>query len=309
VYCDPVLWLSVRHRVLRKGAPIRQVVREAGISRKTVRKMLAHPLPKPYGPRGRRPGAERAISLAPKPESQPEEARQAACEWMRAVLQKDIDPDALRRDIGDVPDLAHLLRRLYDGHLSDRNRSMTVLASRRGLESAVVRSFLGIDKKTQRRYLRAFQSGGQAALFARQTRSTRKFDSEPVKQAVFRLLHEPPSNHGINRTWTMPDLSRALRETGRPACPHVIRRITKAAGYRWRKARVALTSADPHYAEKLGRIRSILSALGPDGAFVSIDEFGPFAVGMKPGRALSAPGEQRVVPQWQKSRGCLIVMT
>ncbi len=308
MYRDPVLWLSVRHRVLRKGVPIRQVVRETGISRKTVRKMLAHPLPKPYGPRGRRPEAERAISLAPKPKSQPEEARQAACEWMRAVLQKDIDPDALRRDIGDVPDLAHLLRRLYDGRLSDRNRSMTVLASRRGLEDAVASDFLGIGRRTRRKYIRTFESGGQAALFARQTRSTRKFDSEPVKQAVFGLLHEPPSNYGINRTtWIMPDLSRVLREIGRPACPEVIRKVTKAAGYRWRKARIVLTSADPHYAEKLGRIRSILSALGPDGAFVSIDEFGPFAVGMKPGRALSAPGEQRVVPQWQKSRGCMIV--
>jgi hypothetical protein len=28
---------------------------------------------------------------------------------------------------------------------------------------------------------------------------------------------------------------------------------------------------------------------------------------MKPGRMLTAPGEQRVVPQWQKSRGCLIL--
>jgi hypothetical protein len=28
---------------------------------------------------------------------------------------------------------------------------------------------------------------------------------------------------------------------------------------------------------------------------------------MKPGRMLSAPGEQRVVPQWQKSKGCMIM--
>ena len=105
----------------------------------------------------------------------------------------------------------------------------------------------------------------------------------------------------------MPDLERVLRETGRPACRAVIRKITKAAGYRWRKARVVLTSADPDYTEKLNRIRSILSKLRPDEAFFSIDEFGPFAVKMQPGRALSAPGEQRVVPQWQKSRGCMIV--
>ena len=105
----------------------------------------------------------------------------------------------------------------------------------------------------------------------------------------------------------MSDLTRVLRETGHPACPQVIRKITKAAGYRWRKARIVLTSSDPNYTEKLDRIRSILSELRSDEAFFSIDEFGPFAVKMKPGRMLSAPGEQRVVPQWQKSRGCMIM--
>ena len=41
--------------------------------------------------------------------------------------------------------------------------------------------------------------------------------------------------------------------------------------------------------------------------FFSIDEFGPFAVKMKPGRMLVPPDHHRVVPQWQKSRGCLII--
>ena len=141
--------------------------------------------------------------------------RQHAFEWMRAVLQKDISPDALRRKVGDVPDLAILLHRLYEGRLSDRNRSMVVFASRRGLSGSAICAFLGIDKKTRRKYLRMFEAGGQAALFARQTKSTRKFDNEAVKQAIFRVLHEPPSNYGINRTsWIMPDLSRILREKG-----------------------------------------------------------------------------------------------
>ena len=71
--------------------------------------------------------------------------------------------------------------------------------------------------------------------------------------------------------------------------------------------RVVLTSNDPDYDEKLTRIRSILSELQPDEAFFSIDEFGPFAVKSKPGRTLTAPGELREVPQWQKSKGCLIL--
>jgi hypothetical protein len=44
-----------------------------------------------------------------------------------------------------------------------------------------------------------------------------------------------------------------------------------------------------------------------DEAFFSIDEFGPIAVKMRPGRTLTAPGEQRSVPQWQRSRGRLIL--
>jgi hypothetical protein len=105
----------------------------------------------------------------------------------------------------------------------------------------------------------------------------------------------------------MADFCEVLRKKGRPACPPVIRKITKAAGYKWRKARVVLTSHDPAFSEKLDRIRAILTDLGPDEAFFSIDEYGPFAVKMKPGLTLTAPGEQRIVPQWQKSRGCLLM--
>jgi len=410
MYRDVAQWSSIRNQILRKGISIRRVVRETGISRKTVRKMLDHPLPQPYRPRSRRypklgphtasvrrmlqenatlpPSARlsikaiyerirdeenfggsygsvkdyvrpiapdfgciweytydllvslekkraidflfllsradppvisparteqffrdagRVISVTPKPDRRAQ-ARQAAFDWMRALIQKKISLDALRREVGDFPDIAILLDRLYSGRLSDRNRSMAILGSRHGLSSDTVCSFLGIDKKTYRKYLRTFETGRQGAVFARKINTARKFDNEAVKQTVFGLLHEPPSNYGINRTtWIMRDLSRVLRETGRPACREVICKITKAAGYRWRKARIVLTSRDPNYTEKLGRIRSILSGLGPDEAFFSIDEFGPFAVKMKPGRALSAPGEQRVVPQWQKSRGCMII--
>jgi hypothetical protein len=130
-------------------------------------------------------------------------------------------------------------------------------------------SFVNIDKKSYRKYLQRFECGDYTELFVRRINPTRKFDDEAVKNAVFGLLHEPPSNFGINRTtWIMlADLSRVLREAGRPACPEVIRKITKAAGYRWRKARVVLTSSDPEYSEKLDQIRSILSGayriLGP----------------------------------------------
>ena len=136
----------------------------------------------------------------------------------------------------------------------------------------------------------------------------RKYDNEEIKQAVFRTLHEPPSKYGINRTsWIMPDLSRVLGESGFPAGRDVIRQITRAAGYKWRKARVQLISSDPAYREKLEAVQAILSGLGADEAFFSIDEFGPFAVKMKQGLKLDPPGPHRVVPQWQKSKGRMIM--
>jgi len=105
----------------------------------------------------------------------------------------------------------------------------------------------------------------------------------------------------------MPLLRKVLSENGSPVCPDVIRSITWAAKYRWRKARVVLTSTDPTYSEKLDRIHSILSGLKSDEVFFSIDEYGPFAVKMYGGRKLVASGEQHVVPQWQTSRGSLII--
>ena len=94
---------------------------------------------------------------------------------------------------------------------------------------------------------------------------------------------------------------------GIPISRASISRIVRAAGYKWRKAIETLTSNDTEYREKLERIKSILSTLGGKDRFCSIDEFGPFAVKMKGGTRLVGPDEHPHVPQFQKSKGCLIV--
>jgi len=115
----------------------------------------------------------RVIGINPKPNKRAA-LRSAAFEWMRSVLQKEISDDALRREIGDLPDLNRLLRRLYEGRLSDRNRSMVVLASRRGLSSRMICSFLDIDNKSCRKYLQSFERGGYTELRCRQRGEVRK---------------------------------------------------------------------------------------------------------------------------------------
>lgn len=234
--------------------------------------------------------------------------KQSAHIWLLAMLHNDGNPEELPRSIIGHPDRQILLQRLKRGHLGDRRRSIAILASRNGLQTGAICSALNLSRQTYRRYVRLFDEGGAAALFAPRISPVRKFDREAVKKAVFSLLHQPPSNFGINRTtWKMADLSRRMKETGQPAGEDVIRKILKEAGYRWRKARVVLTSNDSEFSEKLCHIQSILSGLRADEAFFSIDEFGPFAVKAQPGRALVAPNEKTLVAQWQRSKGCLIL--
>jgi hypothetical protein len=105
----------------------------------------------------------------------------------------------------------------------------------------------------------------------------------------------------------MKGLKRALRDKGHLLSQSRIRRIIKAAGYKWRRARVVLTSNDPKYETKLNAVKRILANLTSDQAFFSIDEYGPFAIKREPGRRLVAPGVEYMLPQWQNSKGWMII--
>ena len=99
-----------------------------------------------------------------------------------------------------------------------------------------------------------------------------------------------------------------MREQGLPINKKSLRIIIKDAGFRFRKAKKVLTSTDPDYRLKLKAITEVLSRLSGSERFFSIDEFGPVSVRTRGGVALTAPGEQRVVPQVQKSRGRLMLI-
>jgi transposase len=234
--------------------------------------------------------------------------RLADIEWMRRVLQKEISDATLDNELNGIPHLGVLLKHLRNGRLPVRNRAMVVLANQRNVPSKTICAFLGVSKTFVRRCRKIFDSGSVDTLFARQSKSNRKIDNEQLRNAVFSLLHEPPANYGINRTsWTMSLLSQMLEKDGTRLGVALISKMIKAAGYKLRKAKVVLTSNDPNYREKLAHIHSILSNLKSNEAFFSIDEYDPFAIKTKPGRMLVQRGTQPTVPQWQKSRGCMIM--
>ena len=377
MYCDPKQWAYVRRLVLEDGGSRRGVSRKTGLSRKTVRKMLACPRPpsKPTPPNGMEKkllGSARFLA-AQRPSIDPIAYRRRALYlWGRArdlvlklerpqgaSLLRDIAEaingitarttpkshgsltgcsetggnlpgtelrgDAARRwldgllrgemrlaslgDLGPAELVTVLLGRTKDGTLRQRKKAAAVLANLRGVPIRTIAVSLSITRVSVRKYVRVFAAGGVEALFANGRRiGGRRADNQATRRAVFALLHEPPSAIGINRTtWRMADLTQVLRERGTPVCAQVVREITRSAGWRWRKARKVLTSTDPEYRAKMHHMRSILAELQENEAFFSIDEFGPFSIRAQGGRALVAPGEILTVPQYQKSKGSLIM--
>jgi hypothetical protein len=105
----------------------------------------------------------------------------------------------------------------------------------------------------------------------------------------------------------MGDIKTILDRQGTIATLNNIRTEIAKSGLRWKQARVALTSKDPEYREKLDAIKKVLGSLASNEAFFSIDELGPVAVKMRGGRSLQPQGQVRTVPQWQKSRGAFIL--
>ncbi|WP_224770907.1 IS630 family transposase [Pseudomonas sp. FEN] len=209
----------------------------------------------------------------------------------------------LERSASSSDPLQSLIYRLV-GHR--RKKVLAVMARRSGFTISAIVDHLGLSKATVRRCSSLYEAGGLDALLGRKERP-RKADDEAFRAALYGLLHEPPSLSGYNRTtWKMIDLKNTLVTRGFTASDDVIREALRKTGFRWRSAKVVLTSTDPEYRQKLQRVQDILSRLDENELFFSIDEFGPFAVKAKPGKILAAPGVSPSVPQWQKSKGWLI---
>ncbi len=230
--------------------------------------------------------------------------------WMTAVQQGSIPIEILTDELPDIPmpELEILLNAARAGKLSVRKRSTAVMSYVRGITRPQICSFLQISTGSLFRYWRSYREGGSSRLLTRKERRDKQSNNEAFKAAVFALLHSPPSAHGVNRTtWTIAELERILSTGPYPAGAETIRTIIKESGFKWRHAKIVLTSHDPEYHAKVAAITKILSELKDDEAFCSVDEYGPFAIKMKGGKKRVAPGEQYVVPQWQRSKGWMIL--
>ena len=205
-----------------------------------------------------------------------------------------------------------LLRLSYAGKTPQRVvlRARIILAAAEGKPNNAIAKALKITRPTVLLWRGRYQANGVPGLLkdAKRPGRRKEVSGEPTQNAIFALLHSPPSQHNINRTsWRLADIRQCLLKQGISVSRMSISRIVRGAGYTWRKAAEVLTSNDPEYKEKLERIKSVLSMLGENDHFCSIDEYGPFAIKLRGGTKLVGPGEHPHVPRFQKSKGRLIV--
>ena len=204
--------------------------------------------------------------------------------------------------------ITSLLDCVHNGRLRYRKRAVAILASHLSIQKKVIAGFLLVSRSTVQGYIARFAEGGVNAVISASSKKIKKHEDPTYREALFEVLHAPPSAFAINRTsWRLKDIQAIMKAIDLPISVVNIRKIIKAAGYRTRKAKKVLTSTDPDYKAKLQRVTGTLSDLKDDESFFMVDEFGPFAVKIIGGRALTSPTELRTIPQWQRSKGSLIV--
>jgi len=236
---------------------------------------------------------------------------QVETRWILDLMQGHTPASQLISDLKDkLPkaDIESLRDVVLTAALRWRNRALAILALYHGIHKSHITRILRTSEGYVDYALKKYQEGGTEGLTQWVRKAPKKYTQEEYKQAVFAILHGPPSDYGINRTtWRLKDIHRIMAEKGLPICRTAISGIIKDGGYAFHKAKTVLTSNDPEYRAKLQKITAILSCLKKDEKFFSIDEFGPFAVKMQGGRSLTKGSELKTVPQWQKSKGSLIL--
>jgi transposase-like protein len=232
--------------------------------------------------------------------------------WMHELIQGKFNQSELLPVFSDYlqsNEQEDLIDCLINRPLRFRNRAVFVLAYLKGIPIPAISRFLLLPRQRVYLWAQVYKTRGCVDfLNPPYVSEYRKYKDKEYVDTIFAIIHAPPKSYGINRTsWRQSDIQTVMKQKGFPISKRYIGQIIKDAGYHYRKAKKVLTSTDPDYHEKLKKITGILSRLKRKEKFFSIDEFGPFAVKIHGGTSLVKRGYSKVIPQYQRSKGSLIL--
>ena len=230
--------------------------------------------------------------------------------WIKRLSNGNISINELIDDLSSVipiQDIMDLHNAIMFKPMKARNKAVIILGHAKGISIPFISEHLFVPTRTAHDVIGRYKRCGvQQSIFNK--KKGYKHEDKDYIDKVFSILHAPPSSYGFNRTsWRQEDILKVMKDEGMRISKTGLSAIVKKSGYSYKKARTVLTSNDPEYREKLDNIINILSNLGSDEKFFSIDEYGPFAIKIKGGKSLTPSGVIKSIPQWQKSKGSLIL--
>jgi transposase len=230
--------------------------------------------------------------------------------WRESNNESEILPNEWKIESIPVEDLLTLQAWRRSNDRRKWERAVVIMESNRGCHISDLVSKIERSRRKIIEWIKLYKVDGLKPLLNKRT-CVKEKTKQIVKTKITRLIkliHETPSLHGINRTsWSLKSLAQAYQqEYGESISKTMISNYVKLEGYSIKKAKKVLTSPDPEYRKKLQKITNILSHLGENAKFFSIDEYGPFSIKIQGGKALAKKGEMRSYPQYQKSKGSLI---
>lgn len=189
-----------------------------------------------------------------------------------------------------------------------RTRAFVLVFYLIGIPISLIAEFFLISRRSVRRTIGKYRDGDVRGLLNRPSKGVKKAEDKVLRDRLFAIMHAPPVDYDINRTtWTIDLLKQVLFRDGYHVGHNTLSKMIRAEGYNFRKTREVLTSNDPNYRKKMRSITRVLRRLGPDDRFFSVDEYGPFSVKRHGGRRRVRSGEYPTIPQYQSSKGRLIV--
>jgi transposase len=131
---------------------------------------------------------------------------------------------------------------------------------------------IGRARRTVEKWYATYERVGIDALPLKRSRGLSEEAQVVIKEKkerLIKIIHEAPKAHGINRaSWSLQALSDAYEQKyGEHASRSSISEYFIAAGYKFKKAKKSLMSADPTYRSKLSKITNALSHLSPEEKF------------------------------------------
>ncbi len=153
MYSNPHQWRRIRKRVMVSGESKRGVAASEGISRTTLRKMLAFESPPGYcGRNTPMPDARPLPSRQLQSRSKAADVKRRWMEWLYGLERGEVSGNVAK------PTLATLIRKLSQYPNDPRKKILTVLAHARGFSANAIAEHLNVSRNSVRTLVN-YQSG------------------------------------------------------------------------------------------------------------------------------------------------------